>query len=51
MENKERIKKLMNDKKRRTISEISEELEIHPMAVHRIFLELDREGYWVSPKA
>lgn len=50
MENKKRIKQLMDDKKGRTLGEVSDELEIHPREVKRIFSELDKEGYWDSPK-
>lgn len=46
MNNKKRVKKLMDDKKRRCLSEVSEELDIHPREVRKIFLELDKKGYW-----
>ncbi len=49
MENKERVKKLMDDEKRRTLSEVSDELEIHHREVKGIFSELGKEGYWDSP--
>ena len=46
MKNKEKIKKLMNDGKRRSLSDVSEELDIHPREVNEIFLELDKEDFW-----
>ncbi len=46
--NKERIKKLMNDGKKRSLSDVSEKLDIHPREVNEIFLELDKEGFWDS---
>ena len=44
--NKERIKELFSDGKRRKISDISEELNIPPREVGRIFHELDKEGFF-----
>ena len=46
MGNKKRIKELMDDGKKRNLSDVSEELEIPPREVHKIFSELDKEGYW-----
>lgn len=46
MENKQRVKNLMNDRKKRKISDVAEELDINPTIVHGIFMELDSEGYW-----
>lgn len=46
MNNKEKVKKLMQDGRKRFIDEVSEELDISPRDVHRIFLELDKEDFW-----
>jgi len=43
---KEEIKNLMSDGKKRYISDVSEELDIPPREVHKVFSELDKENWW-----
>ncbi len=46
--NKEEVKELMYDGKRRKISDIAEELNMPPREVQGIFSELDYENFWMS---
>ncbi len=46
MTNKERIKKLFSDGKRRWASDVAEELDIPPKEVIKIFRELDKEMFF-----